>query len=117
MRTYFFRGKRVDDGEWIYGCLTRYSENIAMITTNLVDGEVYIVDPETVGQMINKTDAKGNDLYEDDVVKYSRYHGNYIMDRVDKKVVSMFSLRCDSTIGDIELIGNIHDNPEYKGQQ
>lgn len=48
MRKIEFRGKRIDNDEWIYGDLTRYSKNFSYITVNVVENEVYPVLTGTV---------------------------------------------------------------------
>ena len=73
-REILFRGKRTDNGEWIYGYL---------IGNNVIVGEVadfdddyfttefwYKVDPETVGQFTGITDKNGIKVFEADVGKH-----------------------------------------------
>lgn len=83
MRTIKFRGKRVDNGEWVYGDLIRHYENqrrfIALdqmaytYTENgisrLVSERYHEVLPESVGQFVNRTDKWGKEIYVGDTVE------------------------------------------------
>ena len=60
MRTIKFRGKRIDNGEWVYGSLIG-EEYIGSVNRS------YEVDPETVGQFTGKIDDKEREVYEHDI--------------------------------------------------
>lgn len=124
-REILFRGKRVDNGQWVEGSLI--GEDV--IVGNIVDFEEdyfttefwYRVDPETVGQFTGRYDKNDKEIFERDIVVNKNIHGKkWIVEyRTDSEYVG-FVLKEIGTNGislftswnDIEVIGNIHDNKE-----
>ncbi len=134
MREILFRGKYVDDDKWIYG---HYVHQYGADMIYLPDGtdreygfDYYHIDPETIGQYTGLTDKNGKKIFEGDIVKYKNTDGAVykgVKLTVAGKVVynekvtgfaiygkdELGAKHCDySPIKQIEIIGNIHDNPE-----
>ena len=67
---YLFKGKRIDNGEWIGGWLFELVEippPFIMMSKSL--GESHEVDPTTICQCTGLKDKNGNMMYENDIVK------------------------------------------------
>ena len=116
MREILFRGKRVDNGEWLYGCYYHCIGTAYGATFIVVNDFGFIeVIPHTVGQYTGLTDKNGVKIFEGDIVKNSRDVGLlYYKEKNSAFTVKGWEygywLWHDKE--DIEVIGNIYDNPE-----
>lgn len=137
MREILFRGKRLDNCEWVEGYLLKEC-NYATCSWNLgieyktdrfgrFAYEVAEVVPYTVGQFTGLTDKNGKKVFEGDILhQYSPYRKEYWGECVVK--YGEFNCSCCDGVygwyfdgGDIrdvefyEVCGNIHDNPGLLG--
>lgn len=126
MREILFRGKREDNGEWVYGYYACIGKHHYILTGKLnligtVNFEHYLVIPETVGQYTGLTDRNGTKIFEGDIVRErggESCQGFYEIDNV--LIVEIPNTLVSFTIGrdcgcEYKVIGNIHDNPELRG--
>jgi uncharacterized phage protein (TIGR01671 family) len=129
MRQITFRGKRVDNGQWVEGDLMQNYIHHEGYLTIVQSGCIYYkVITESVGQFTGLRSKSGEDIYEGHIVlAYTHINGNFI-DRVTEKFEVIFKgvsfqykpidgkeykQYTVSPIGcEVEVIGNITDNPE-----
>lgn len=118
MREILFRGKRIDNGEWVYGDLTHviYKHGDIRVSFGNIEIAMHKVDPSTVGQYTGLTDRNGKRIFEGDVVEYRDY-GNLAVEWDDGAFQFMredtfYDMLDHYTLGFAAVIGNRWDNPE-----
>lgn len=119
-----FRGRRVDNREWVYGYYTHTNKIMnPCIHVDLV--KVYEVDPSTVGQFTGLHDKDGKEIWENDWCEamfrdrdgFHVKQGVILMDEymwcLDTKDPSDYEVVYSvNRLHLWKVISNIHDNPE-----
>lgn len=122
-----FRGKEVDKGEWVEGWYEKTCYGHWPLAHSIIPAqdaeEGYLhheeVDPETVGQFTGQPDNNGKKIFEGDILRgyldsALKRVGVVVFDDGRWEVHSQSGLYISElTEGhELEVIGNIHDNPE-----
>lgn len=125
--------------QWVYGAIFEGKENSYIITNVKVtdeweDSEIgadvigYLVDPETICQDTGLTDKNGRKIFEGDIVRdflciddhneplYEYGKVVYIHERISFEILDNDNNQI-TRIAELEVIGNIFDNPELIGEQ
>lgn len=141
MREILFRGKRLDNGEWVEGYLAGYGlispgepQDVSHVTGDYYDQTPYVgfveVDPTTVGQFTGLLDKNGKRIFEGYIVEDNwitagvvkflegtydsgiyRYNG-WVVEHPDGDVDHRALVYGKEEWMNPVVLGNIHDNPE-----
>lgn len=115
-REILFRGKRIDNGEWVYGqyayLLNARTKDGEPIKHMIVDGTPFgqTVDPSTVGQYTGLTDKNGKKVFEGDILKWDSDEYGSEYNEICSWDYELLDMRKNDWKEWCEVIGNIHDN-------
>ncbi|EIA7945359.1 hypothetical protein LS107_001631 [Listeria monocytogenes] len=127
MREIEFRAKRIDNGEWIYGNLMQFEDSATFIFADERKGDstltyahfiinnMHAIDERTVGQYTGLKDKYGKKIFEGDICweEYGECYG--VIKFEDAEFLYLWENIAENlweAADDIEICGNIHENPE-----
>lgn len=137
MREVLFKGKAIDNGEWVYGSLLYSgSEDQYYIVENGGEELSYPVREETVGQYTGIKDKNGTKIFEGDILcmtinnewtnnidrkiyNYVKFNdgmfATFYKDYEDGELIEIEEDRVCKALIEVdkfEVVGNVFDNPE-----
>lgn len=116
MREILFRGKRIDNGEWVYGqyayLLNARTKDGEPIKHMIFDGTPFgqTVDPSTVGQYTGLTDKNDKKIFEGDILKWDSDEYGTEYNEICSWDYDLLDMRKNDWKEWCEVVGNIHDN-------
>lgn len=140
MREILFKAKRIDNGEWLEGLVTKI-ENTFCLIREYGSNISYECDVNTLCQYTGLTDKNDNKIWENDVVRYQfdtddcifpnkdtkkrvgkiffsdfRASFSVAMGRNGSKAINNDLFKYVQNGNRVEVIGNIFDNKELIGE-
>ena len=123
MREILFRGKRKDNGEWVKGSFWDEIPNELGGIAQYGSCVFHHIDLATVGQFTGLTDKNGTKVFDGDVVKVLQgkdkgvayvgfENGSFMLYPRTGNIYERTLWAYWYNDWDVEIIGNIHDNPE-----
>lgn len=112
-----FRGKSVIVNEWMYGLVSPNGRTYILVCENNGNTTwMCEIEPNTVGQFTGLHDANGKEIYEGDILREA---GKDVFVEVVYDAPQFcykdnhFGYKFLNHPENFEVVGNIHDNPEY----
>ena len=118
MTEIIFRGKRLNDGEWVEGnfvkgCIDDFAYIVEFGNKDLCRNYVEVI-PETVGQYTGFYDKNGKKVFEGDILKAEIWweQGGCYPHTETRFIEATFPNMYKNHFEKFEVVGNIYDNPE-----
>lgn len=132
MREILFRGKDSITKSWVYGALVQQQDDPLREKTLIIsysnyqygdfsEAVIHEVDPETVGQYTGFVDKNSKKIFDGDIVSIYNskaflfavaWNDNHYILKCTTNGVSDNILNVTESPEDVEVVGNIYDNPE-----
>ena len=128
MREILFKAKRIDNGDWVEGNYITDEQDKEKAYIGYIFGiedfDIVEVNPETLCQYTELKDKNGNRIWENDIVRIENsmdegignvefYGGMWYVDGEPNN--NLYDI-LEYDDGEVEVIGNIFDNPELLGK-
>ncbi|HEL8878785.1 TPA: hypothetical protein U0G29_002331 [Listeria monocytogenes] len=127
MREIEFRGKRIDNGEWVYGNLMQFEDSATFIFADerkgastltyahFIINNMHAIDEKTLGQYTGLKDKYGKKIFEGDICWEEHNECYGVVKFEDAKFLYLWENIAEDlweVADSIEIYGNIHENPE-----
>ena len=125
MRTIDFRGKAVGSGRWVHGDLVWMGRQPAIFEYADFENGGVTIQEKTLGMNTGLRDKNNHEIYGGDILAHNgRVIGHVVdgvrgycfdvvyADPVSTRTWSLYGVVVNDYEGDVEIVGNIYDNPE-----
>ena len=119
---YLCKAKRTDNGEWVEGYIVEYPSGKMEIYKKAIEVLcICEVDPSTICQCTGLTDKNSKKIWENDIVKTYEASSKEYLTNIVKYYKGSFKVLKEHYLSmyiggyelkDLEVIGNVFDNPE-----
>lgn len=126
MRTIKFRGKKIENNEWLYGDLMQDDRGDYYIFPNDCGG-LYAknkVKTNTIGQFTGLLDNNGVEIYENDILEVEGMYAKVVWNKYKASFeyeylhpTQIANTFYEFNMPYLSIVGNVYDNPELmKGE-
>lgn len=125
MRNIYFRGKEVGSGRWVNGDLVWMGMQPAIFEYADFENGCVTIQEKTLGMNTGLRDKNNHEIYGGDILANNgRVIGHVVdgvrgycfdvvyVDPVSTSTWSLYGVVVTDYEGDVEIVGNIYDNPE-----
>lgn len=118
---FLFRGKRLDNGEWIQGCYYGFMGKHYIFQAPFESDDLtHQVDESTICQCTGLIDKNGKLIFENDIIRgvihaiirWNEKYASWALERKGWAYDHFFGEAQDPE--DCEVVGNIFDNPQLR---
>lgn len=107
-----FRAKSKSLNEWLFGYIV-YNGEIPYIFDKHIDKFNEVV-PDTIGQFVGNLDKNGIEMYEGDIVEFTRSIGDWLSGIGYRQLTTKHTIVWDNDVSRFGLTGSASDTMKFR---